>query len=652
MLAAVSRSLSVPAWGLSFQSRRTDISAITAEINKRAEQLTACSDAEIRRMSERLIEHNGSPQAKAARNQTHDRPTSKQASSDFQSVAIVCEAVRRSLGLSMYDCQLAAAWITASGKMIEMQTGEGKTLVCGAAAAVEVLSGSTAHVATTNAYLAGRDYAAMRPLFDFLGITCATLPQEHSPKQTKAAYLQQIVYGPGYQFGFDYLFDQITRQKYDLGALGAETLCSIQGLDVNRDLVQTGRFETTIIDEADSVLIDEALTPLILSVGTDDKLDPLPFKVANRFVEQLQESLHFRLDRRQSLITLTSIGLEKSNAYRSSLTSIRLQRTWSTYVSNALRARHLLDCNKDYVVADGKVKIVDPLTGRIFEDRNWQSGLHQAVEAKEGVEITAPRQSQVRTTRQTFIRKYNRIAGMSGTIEDTANELKQTYGVAVVAIPTHRPCRRSVLPNRFFANWEAKAAAIAVDVRMRHDQGQPILIGTTSIKKSLLLAQVLESAGLPPVVLNGLQDKAEAEIVAQAGQLGQITIATNMAGRGTDIKLSQESLQRGGLHVIGTEPNPCRRVDRQLVGRAARQGEIGSAQFFISADDDLILKRGPRVAHSIIRACNRNHETQTNFSNAIIQLQLQEERAQAEARRLMVSNERWLDKARDTVFGK
>jgi preprotein translocase subunit SecA len=668
MLTAILKSTAAPRWALRFKPSHADVAAIAVQIRRKIQQLASSSDDGIRSLAQQIAEQNSSLRANQSNSGSPiTRRTIKLASCDLQIVAVVSEAARRTLGFQMYDCQLAATWIVASGKLIEMHTGEGKTLVCGAAAAVAALSGSATHVATTNAYLASRDYQVMQPMFQFLGITSSQLPSQHAPSQhapsqhapsqhapsqSRAAYQQQIVYGPGYQFGFDYLFDQLTRQRFQLGSLGAETLSSIHGLDLSQELVQTDNFETTIIDEADSVLIDEALTPLILSAGASDSPEPIPFRAAHRFVEQLLENSDYLIDRQRLVISLTPIGLEKSTAYRNNLDSTRLRRTWTSYVHHALRAKHLLHRNKDYVVTDAKVKVVDPLTGRIFEDRTWQAGLHQAIEVKEGVEVTQPRQSQVRITRQTFINKYGQLCGMSGTLLDTADELKQTYGVSVVSIPTHRPCRRTILPPRFFASWEAKSHAIAIDVKKRHDSGQPILIGTNSIQKSLLLAQVLDSAGLQPIVLNGLQDQSEAEIVAHAGQPGQITIATNMAGRGTDIKLGDQSPARGGLHVIGTEPNPCRRVDRQLIGRSARQGQIGSAQFFISADDDLITKRGPRVAQSIIRACRRTSEARSDFSPAIVDLQIQEERCQTESRRLMVNNERWLDQVRETVFGK
>lgn len=570
-----------------------------------------------------------------------------------QAVAVVAAAAGRSLGMSMYDCQVLGAWATASGQMIEMQTGEGKTLVCGAAAAASALLGQKVHVATTNTYLASRDFEIVQPLFDFLGITSAALPEERLPEISRVAYQQQIVYGPGYQFGFDYLADQLTRQNFHAGALGADTICAMEGLDLEGQMIQSGSFQTKIIDEVDSLLIDEALTPLILSGGGNQQPpDPKPYHAARHLVTQLVEDQDYRLDRRQSQVSLMPAGLGKCQQFRQQLGKLRLQQLWQNYVRNGLRAELLMQRNVDYVVDDGKVKIVDQLTGRIFEDRSWQAGLHQAVETKESVELTPLRESQVRITRQAYIGGYQHICGMSGTVQDTAQELSATYGVRVVSIATHRPCQRVLMPSRFFANWDAKAAAVADEVRQRHASGQPILIGTASIARSLAVDDALSAVGLQAVVLNGLQDKDEAEIVAQAGQPGMITIATNMAGRGTDIKLSPQSRQSGGLHVIGTEPNACRRVDRQLIGRSGRQGDPGSAQFFISADDDLIYQRGPALARRMTAASCPNGESRFDFTQDVLSLQIQEERHQAAIRQQMVSQERWLQQVRETVFGE
>ncbi|MFN7877214.1 MAG: preprotein translocase subunit SecA [Pirellula sp.] len=639
-------------------------SQILERVRRRQVELDRATDKEIRSLANAIIDECQT-QAYSQGNGWLSRLASLSWSTPFLkrqlcppprlelAMAVVTTAAARSLRMSMYNCQLLGAWATVSGQMIEMQTGEGKTLVCGVAAAVNAMLGQNVHVFTTNAYLASRDFEFIKPLFDFLGLTSAALPEDHLPEVSRQAYKAQIVYGPGYQFGFDYLADQLTRQKFHIGTLGADVLCAIDGLDPEVQLIQSGSFQTAIVDEADSVLIDEAVTPLILSgVVSQQPPDPTPFRVARDLVSQLVEDKDYRLNRRQSQVLLTPAGIEICQKFRQKLGDLRLQRLWQNYVKNALHAELMLGRNADYVVDDGKVKIVDQLTGRIFEDRSWQAGLHQAVEMKESVELTPPRESQVRITRQAYIGRYQQICGMSGTIQDTAEELKKIFGVHVVTIATNMPCRRTLMPSRFFSSWDAKAAAIAKEVRKRHANGQPILIGTASIARSLALYDVLAADGLHAVVLNGLQDKDEALIVAQAGQQGAITIATNMAGRGTDIKLSPRSRQSGGLHVIGTEPNNCRRVDRQLIGRSGRQGDPGSAQFFISADDDFVYQRAPALARRIKVACHPDGESRFDFTKDVLRSQIQEEHRQASIRKQTVSHELWLQQVRESIFGE
>jgi preprotein translocase subunit SecA len=569
-----------------------------------------------------------------------------------EGLAIADQAVTRQLGMSLYPVQLAGAYAAALGWMIEMQTGEGKTLVAAAAATTAALCGSRVHVATTNAYLAGRDRAAVQPLFELLGLGVGCLQDGLELAAIREAYQQPVVYGTGYQFGFDYLFDQLTRRRDGSSELGRSVMQAIAGVDPTASLRQPFPFDGAIVDEADSVLIDEALTPLIVSIDQGGTPDRPPYELARKLAQQLRPGVDYRLEPRELQIRLTPDGQQRVNASRGELNGQRLLRPWVNHVTNAIVAEVLLKRNHHYVVDQDRVKIVDALTGRIFEDRSWQAGLHQAVETKEGVPLTSPRVAQARITRQGLVGRYRWVGGMSGTLQDAAAELGRSYGCRVLAIPTHHRCRRHLLACQFFRDWDAKMHSMLVDIQQRHRRGQPILIGTQTIDRSLQVADYLERAGLQPVVLNGLQDQAEADIVSEAGGTGRITIATNMAGRGTDIKLSPRARQSGGLHVIGSEPNECRRVDRQLVGRAGRQGDPGSAQFFVSADDTLLVRRAPWLADRIKRGCDARGWCRQDLTGWLIKAQRLEEQRQMARRQAMVRHERWMRTVRDSVFNE
>lgn len=617
---------------------------LAADIRRRAFQLRKLSDSQLAATASAIRDEGRQPIDRLS------RPRS--ASRLHDALAATVEAVRRALGVELYDCQVAGAFATASGALIEMQTGEGKTLVTGVAAAARAITGTRVHVCTTNDYLAARDFDTLQPVFTRLGLSAGRLPSKACAQESRTAYQCDIVYGPGYQFGFDFLSDQLTRRRFSASQLGNSLLQALDGFELSHQLLQADRFEAMIVDEADSVLIDEALTPLILSFGDGQDPPRKPFEQANQFALGLQRDTDYRMDQAQASIILTAAGIEKADACRQKLSGVRLQRQWKTYVQNALRAQLLMHRNDQYVVSDGKVKIVEPFTGRIAEDRSWQDGLHQAIEVKEGVKLTPPKLSQVHVTRQQYISQYQSVSGLSGTLQDAAPELRQTYRSRVALIPTHFPCQRKVETPRFFCSWDAKLRALTADACQRHRRGQPILIGTRTIRESILVSHALQAAGLEAVVLNGLQNRAEAEIVAEAGQASRITIATNMAGRGTDIKLSPEAKQCGGLHVIGTEPNHCRRVDRQLIGRAARQGDPGSAQFFISAEDELIQRRAPQLVSRMQRTCGPGGESCVDFSPDVSQVQRAEEQRQYLARQQMVRSERWLDSVRECVFGE
>jgi preprotein translocase subunit SecA len=611
---------------------------------RRSQTLGGSSDRQLREYAKQMWETGSG--IRLARRSTPDRTACVEA------LAIADQAVTRQLGLSLYPVQLAGAYAAALGWMIEMQTGEGKTLVAAAAATAAALCGSRVHVATTNAYLAGRDRASVQPVFELLGLGVGCLQDGMELPAIREAYEQPVVYGTGYQFGFDYLFDQITLRRDGSHELGRSVLQAVAGIDPTLALRQRFPFDGAIIDEADSVLIDEALTPLVVSVDQVGAPERAPYELARKLAQQLRPGVDYLLESRELPIRLTPAGQRQVNAARGELNGQRLLRPWVKHVTNAISAEFLFKRNHHYVVDQDRVKIVDALTGRIFEDRSWEAGLHQAVETKEGVPLTSPRVAQARITRQGLIGRYRWVGGMSGTLNDAASEIGRSYGCRVLAIPTHHASRRRLLPCQFFRDWEIKLHSMLMDIRQRHRRGQPILIGTQTIERSLQVADYLEQAGLRPVVLNGLQDQAEAEIVSEAGSAGRITIATNMAGRGTDIKLSPRAREAGGLHVIGSEPNDCRRVDRQLVGRAGRQGDPGSAQFFVSADDTLLIRRAPWLADRIKRGCDQRGWCRQDLTPWLMKVQRGEEQRQMTRRQAMVRHERWMRTVRDSVFSE
>lgn len=611
---------------------------------RRSQSLGSLSDQQLQELAQRMWETESGRQLA--------RRSSPAAATCVEALAIAVQAVSRQLGISLYPVQLAGAYAAALGWMIEMQTGEGKTVVAAAAATTAALCGSRVHVATTNAYLAARDQASVQPVFELLGLGVGCLQDGMALPSIREAYEQPVVYGTGYQFGFDYLFDQITRRRDGSSELGRSVLQAVSGIDPTASLRQRFPFDGAVIDEADSVLIDEALTPLIVSVDQGGTPERGPYELARQLARQLRPGVDYQLEPPELQIRLTPAGQRQVNAARGELNGQRLLRPWVSHVTNAIVAEVLLKRNHHYVVDQERVKIVDALTGRIFDDRSWQAGLHQAVENKEGVPLTSPRAAQARITRQGLISRYRWVGGMSGTLRDAAQELGRSYGSRVLAIPTHHPSRRRVLACQFFRDWDAKLSGMLRDIERRRGRGQPILIGTQTIERSLQVAGYLEQAGLRPVVLNGLQDQAEAEIVAEAGRPGRITIATNMAGRGTDIKLSPPAREAGGLHVIGCEPSDCRRVDRQLVGRAGRQGDPGSAQFFVSADDDLLVRRAPWLAERIKRGSDGRGFCPQELTPWLIKAQRLEEQRQIARRQAMVRHERWMRTVRDSVFSE
>jgi preprotein translocase subunit SecA len=485
-----------------------------------------------------------------------------------EAFAVVREASKRVLGQRHYDVQLLGGIVLHQGKIAEMKTGEGKTLTATLPLYLNALSGKGAHLVTVNDYLATRDADWMRPVYEFLGLTVASLQNQMNDEERKKAYGSDILYATNNELGFDYLRDNMKFRLSDY---------------VQREL------NYAIVDEVDSILIDEARTPLIIS-GSSDEVGQL-YQAADAAVRRLKRDEDFEVDEKERNVQLGESGVDKieklfkiENLY--AIENLGLLH----HINQALKANVLFKRDVEYVVKDGEILIVDEFTGRILPGRRYSDGLHQAIEAKEGVTIEKETQTLASITLQNYFRLYKKLAGMTGTAVTESEEFYKIYKLDVIAIPTNKPLVRQDENDLIFLNKEAKANMIVEDIRKRYEKGQPVLIGTVAIESSEELSKALKKHNVPHEVLNAKQHLREAEIVAHAGEPGRITIATNMAGRGTDIKLTPESLEAGGLYILGTERHESRRIDNQLRGRAGRQGDVGESRFYISLEDDLIRR--------------------------------------------------------------
>ena len=558
-----------------------------------------------------------------------------------EAMAFAKEATHRVLGLELYDVQLLAGNALVNNKIAEMQTGEGKTISAVPGAVYGGMFGRGVHVATPNSYLAERDYEQLQSVYEAIGLSVGLLHSGEGtpqPQDTKAAYDCDITYGTGYEFGFDYLRDQMILKGQKEQPFGYRTLAGLQG-NFGQPLAQRG-FGFSIVDEADNVLLDDATSPQVLSeFQPGDAPDKDAVILARTVALQLESGLHFQ-EPMPNVIELTPEGEKQIHAANVSIPANQLIRPWQAYVEAALRSEHHFIRDVQYVVGDDGVRIVDQSTGRIFEDRSWQSGLHQAVEAKEGIEISPESIPLATITRQRFYRLYQNLAGMTGTTHSCIPEFKSIYNLGVETIPLRRPSQRQTLPTRVFDQAERKWDAILKSIVEFQHRGQPVLIGTRTIQESLVLASKLDSAGLSYELLNGTQSGDEAELVSHAGHAGAITIATNLAGRGTDIKLPKCVAESGGLHVIVSECHASYRTDRQLIGRCARQGQRGSCQTFVSAEDWLIETHASWLGKSI-KSIASDGEVSIDIEPKIRELQHRLEQEQfANRLRLLRSNQR------------
>jgi len=528
------------------------LAPVVDEINRLEREVRKLSDAEL----------------KAKTWQFRDRIDQGASLEDLlpEAFAVVRETARRVLGMRPFDVQVVGGIVLHQGKIAEMKTGEGKTLVATMPVYLNALLGKGVHVVTVNDYLAGRDSEWMGKIYRFLGLSVGCIVHGLDDKERKEAYSCDVTYGTNNEFGFDYLRDNMKFRLEDM---------------VQRELYYA------IVDEIDSILIDEARTPLIIS-GPSEKSTELYYRI-NRIIPKLRRDIHFSVDEKSNAVTLTEEGVARveellgvENLYDPR--NIDLLH----HVNQALKAHHLFKKDVHYVVKGGKVIIVDEFTGRLMPGRRYSDGLHQALEAKEGVRIENENQTLATITFQNYFRMYEKLAGMTGTAETEAEEFAKIYNLDVIVIPTHKKMIRVDYPDCIYKTEKEKFRAVVREIKELHKQGRPVLVGTVSIEKSERLSAMLKREGIPHQVLNAKHHEKEAQIIAKAGQRGAVTIATNMAGRGTDIVLGEGVAELGGLHVIGTERHESRRIDNQLRGRSGRQGDPGSSRFYLSLEDDLM----------------------------------------------------------------
>ncbi len=535
-----------------------------------------------------------------------------------EAFAVVREASVRTLQMRPFDVQLIGGMVLHEGKIAEMKTGEGKTLAATMPVYLNALTGKGVHVVTVNDYLAQRDAEWMGVIYEFLGLSVGCVVSQMDETARKAAYGSDVTYGTNNEFGFDYLRDNM---KFSL-----------------EEMVQR-EFNYAIVDEVDSILIDEARTPLIIS-GPAEKSTALYYQV-DRIIPKLKPEEHYVIDEKARSANLTESGvarveqlLKVDNLYDPR--HIELLH----HVQQALKAHTLFTKDVDYIVKDGQVIIVDEFTGRLMPGRRYSDGLHQALEAKENVTIESENQTLATITFQNYFRMYDKLAGMTGTADTEAAEFAEIYGLEVVVIPTHKPMIRKDYPDQVYRTMREKEQAIIDEIVRLHEKGQPVLVGTISVEKSERLSKALKKRGVPHNVLNAKHHAKEAEIVAQAGQRGAVTISTNMAGRGTDIKLGEGVVELGGLHILGTERHESRRIDNQLRGRAGRQGDPGSSRFYLSLEDDLLrifgsdrikglmsklgMEEGVPIEHSLLSKGIENSQRRVESHNFEIRKQLLE----------------------------
>lgn len=548
-----------------------------------------------------------------------------------EAYATVREASKRSLGMRHFDVQMIGGIVLFQGKIAEMKTGEGKTLTATLPLYLVALEGKGAHIITVNDYLASRDAKEMGVLFNWLGLSVGCIVADMSDEERQAAYRSDITYGTNNEFAFDYLRDNM---KFSLEEY------------VQRD------FRYCIVDEVDSILIDEARTPLLISGPSEGNTDA--YGLANSVIPKLTVEKHFTVDEKTKSAIFTEDGIIKVQEILKIENLYDLKNSELLHhLNQALRAHHLFKNDVDYVIKEGKVIIVDEFTGRLKDGSRWSDGLHQAIEAKEGVEVKSENQTLASITFQNYFKMYSKLAGMTGTADTEAEEFGKIYNLDVVVIPTNEPVARIDEADVIYKNKNAKHKAIIALVRELHEKGQPVLVGTISIDSSVLLSEELERAGIPHNVLNAKQHGREADIIKDAGQKGAVTIATNMAGRGTDIKLTDETKALGGLYIVGTERHESRRIDNQLRGRSGRQGDPGHSKFFLSLDDDLMRIFGSDRISKVMNTLGMQEDEPIEhkmISNAIAKAQKKVETHNFEIRKHLLEFDNVMNEQRRVIY--
>ncbi|KRK99911.1 preprotein translocase subunit SecA [Secundilactobacillus odoratitofui DSM 19909 = JCM 15043] len=503
-----------------------------------------------------------------------------------EAFAVAREGAKRVLGLYPFHVQIMGGIVLHEGNIAEMKTGEGKTLTATMPVYLNAISGKGVHVVTVNEYLSSRDATEMGELYNWLGLSVGLNLTEKSPEEKREAYNADITYSTNSEIGFDYLRDNMVVYKEDM---------------VQRPL------NFAIVDEVDSILIDEARTPLIIS-GQAEGTSQL-YQRTDRFAKTLQEDTDFKIDLESKSVSLTEEGIAKAEKYFNLHNLYDTDNTALTHhMDQALRANFIMLRDKDYVVSDGEVMIVDSFTGRVMEGRRYSDGLHQAIEAKEGVDIQEESKTMANITYQNLFRMYRKLSGMTGTARTEIEEFREIYNMEVISVPTNKPVIRLDEPDVLYPTLEAKFNAVVNRIKELHEKGQPMLIGTVAVETSEYLSEKLDEANIPHVVLNAKNHAKEADIIMNAGQRGAVTIATNMAGRGTDIKLGPGVRELGGLVVLGTERHESRRIDNQLRGRSGRQGDPGLTQFFLSLEDDLMRRFGTDRVKAFLERMNVDGE--------------------------------------------
>jgi len=550
-----------------------------------------------------------------------------------EAYAVVREASVRVLGMRHFDVQMMGGIVLHQGRIAEMKTGEGKTLVATLPLYLNALTGRGTHLVTVNDYLATYQSQWMGKLYNFLGMSVGLIVHGLEPEDRQKAYRADITYGTNNEYGFDYLRDNMV---------------------IYRDQMVQRELNYAIVDEVDSILIDEARTPLIIS-GVGEKSTQL-YYVADTFVRGLKNEADFTIDEKAHTVVLTEEGVAKAERFfnlenLADANNMEIQH----HINQALKARNLMRRDIDYVIKDGQIIIVDEFTGRLMFGRRYSDGLHQAIEAKEGVKVERESQTLATITFQNYFRMYGKLAGMTGTAKTEENEFLAIYNLDVVEIPTNMPMIREDYPDAVYKNKRGKFNAVVEEIVRLHEKGQPVLVGTISVETSEMLSDMLKKRGVPHEVLNAKHHEKEAQIVAQAGQLGMVTISTNMAGRGTDIVLGEGVKELGGLHILGTERHESRRIDNQLRGRAGRQGDQGSSRFFISLEDDLMRLFGSEKIMKIVESLGMEEDMTIEhplLSKSIENAQKKVEGRNFDIRKHVLQYDNVMNKQREVIYSQ